>query len=126
MALGQNSPKGGEGFKSPSVTLCEWCGKAIPPTRRRGSAQRFCSPKHRVAAHRAAKQGVLVSPKPRHRKTRRKEFPHGCWRQQGECLVLHGDCSCKRCRYNTCECVQMRPGDQPSVPVSGLLVPIRW
>lgn len=112
------------GYRDSPVTLCEWCGKAIPPTRKRGSPRRFCSPKHKVAAHRARKQGVRIE-KPRRRKTRRTDFPRGCWQHQDACLVLHHDCSCRRCRYNVCECIQVAPAATTvSVAISGLLVRI--
>ncbi len=118
------SPSCGEGFKGPPVTLCAWCNEPIPPRRKRGSAQQFCSAKHRVAAHRATKQGAVIG-KPRRHKTRRADYPHGCWQHQDDCLVLHHECSCRRCRYNVCECIQLAPSvTTASVPVSGLLVPI--
>jgi len=115
------SPRVGEGFKAPPVTLCAWCGHPFTP-KRRGSPQLYCKPSHRVAAHRATKQGAIIGkPRPRHR-TRRTEYPHGCWQHQDTCLLLHHECSCKRCRYNVCECVQFAPATMASVPVSGLLV----
>jgi hypothetical protein len=121
----QQFPKVGEGFQAPPVTLCEWCGNEFAPTRR-GSPQRFCKPSHRVAAHRATKQGAVIGkPRPRRHRTRRTEYPHGCWQHQDACLVLHHECACKRCRYNVCECIQIAPSSTTvSVPVSGLLVAI--
>lgn len=100
---------------------CDHCGRSFEAVR---STRRFCSDACRVNAYQKAKRKTRQDRRGRPRATRRIRFPNGCWAKQEGCLARHPQCTCARCKTNVCTCVVLVDGAGPSVPVSGLLVPI--